>query len=153
MWSFLRLRFAPPAALARSEEQAIGYLQDLYRIAYFLLGSRLGAEKLVQAAYQKVWRQHSRGERVGNWRLSLLQALLDVAKSPQFRGVEPGREEAPPLWEALSRLDLGARAVILLDALDLPVKQIAWVVKAPETLTSQRLEAARDDFWNGCRDE
>jgi len=157
MWSFLRSRFDSPVKSAGGEEQAIDCLPDLYRIAYFLSGSRSAAQNIVQSAYQKTWRKYSRGERISDWRLSLLRALLGVAEGPLSSCGEPGQDESrqdesPPLWKALSKLTFDARTLILLDTLDLPLTQIAWVVTAPVTLAAERLQAARNDFDNYCRD-
>lgn len=140
-------------SLLRPQEQAIACLRDVYRVAYFLLGSQLQAEELVEAAYAEVWRRHSRVERVVHWRVDLLQSLLDLAGTRQFSGIERRPEEVPAFWGALSKLDFSARVMVLLEALDLPVKQIAGIVKAPETSTAHRLEAARATFFHWCRDE
>jgi DNA-directed RNA polymerase specialized sigma24 family protein len=154
MWSFLRARFNSPADSRLREEAALGCLPDLYRIAYFLSGSRLAAEELVQSACVNTWRKHSRGGRIGELRLSLLRALLNVAQDSPFCRGEAARDESPPrLWEALSKLAFDARTLILLNTLDLPLPQIAWVVKVPVTLAAERLQAARNDFDNYCRDE
>src|SRR5271165_487379 len=148
MWSFLRLRFSSTRLPTRPEEQALECLQDVYRFAYFLVGTRLAAEELVEVAYQKVWRQYSGGNRIDNWRLELLRTLMEVTEAPRFSNIAAGHEDPPPLWMALSNLDVNARTVLLLDALQVPLKQVAQIVNASETVASQRLQAARNDFRN-----
>jgi hypothetical protein len=116
-------------------------------MAFFLVGDQAQAERLVEATYEKAWREHVAGRRIENWRLHLLRAL---SQEFNLAGIHPQRVQTPPLWEALSKLECESRFIILLDALDVPVKHIAWIVNSPEELAAQRLKAVREDFGKHC---
>jgi DNA-directed RNA polymerase specialized sigma24 family protein len=153
MWSFLRLRLWRRTGSARSRGQALGCLPDLYRIAYFLVGNQPAAEEMVESTYEKAWREHVAGRRIGNWRLHLLRALLEQAERLTLAGIDLEPEKTPPLWEVLSKLEFQSRIIILLDALDIPAEQIARIANSPEALAAQRIEAVREDFRKHFRVE
>jgi len=130
------------AAPARAEH-ALEYLNDVYRFAWFLSGSSDGAEKLVQEAYERTWREYLRGRTIRNWRLSLLRCLLDIAEDLRFSGEGPeGDERRSPMWGELLKLDFRRRALVILDALDLQLVEIAWVARASEAEVTREWRAA-----------
>lgn len=142
MWALLRLGFR---LRSNAERLALKHLPNLYRIAFFLTGSKIGAEETVEAAYRKVWREHIRGSPIGNWEVALLVELMEAIPVSPFRRAVAG-PDAPPLWETLASIDPGKRAILLLGILDVPLKNIAVVARISEPVAAQRLIEAREEL-------
>jgi RNA polymerase sigma-70 factor, ECF subfamily len=74
----------------RFREVAIPCLDDVYRLAYFLMRSRTDAEDAVQECYLRAWRHFE------NWRgLSIKPWLLAILRNVCFSEFSHGRREMP----------------------------------------------------------
>jgi RNA polymerase sigma-70 factor, ECF subfamily len=74
----------------RFREVALPFIDDVYRLAYFLLRNRADAEDAVQECYLRAWRHFE------NWRgLSIKPWLLAILRNVCFSELSHGRQEMP----------------------------------------------------------
>jgi len=147
------------------EAAALPHLDDLYRTAARLVGSRTEAEDLVQEAYLQAWKSFHRFELGTNCRAWLFKILFHVIqhhrrKHYQLKLVTEGEEilaetlaYEPPLPEqlsdeevllALDRVPQQYREVVLLaDVEEFAYKEIAELLHIPVGTVMSRLSRGR----------
>ena len=119
----------------------------LYRAAWALCGSPLGAERLVEQAFRKVGR---RGRRMEDGRL-VRQLIRGTRRgAPALAGTEggePADESGAAVYAAIARLPESLRdAVVAVDVAGLSNPQAAWALNMAEPVLGARLFRGRREL-------
>lgn len=126
-------------AQAAALEAALGYSEDLYRIAYTLTGSVAKAERLVEKAYEKLdLKSADVAAHLAGRLIRLLRREQRWAVTFSWMRHDDG------LVESVRRLPLGeAEALLLRDILNLPVAAIAACCEIAAEEAAARIARAR----------
>lgn len=165
----VRYEHSPVSEMAENprtqfEKAFEAYSDELYRYCFFRLGERERAEELVQEAFMKSWQAVAAGGQIENLRAYLYRSLHNMVVNEyrdrkhhsslealaESQGFEPAveddserLEDVKAAIELLDRLDPPYKEVMVLRYVnDLPVKDIAHILKESETSISVKIHRA-----------
>lgn len=130
---------------------ALAHVDELYRVAFFLLLDPKAAERAVEKAYR-----HLRQERSGAFpssclKVELLRCLLDRIEGmkciPHRDAI--GTSAISPAG-CLLRVPRGLRIVLLLEAVGCNVAEIAAITGLPHPAALRRRDAAWECYFSAC---
>jgi RNA polymerase sigma-70 factor (ECF subfamily) len=155
----------PEARAQAFETTALPHLDDLFRTATRLLGSRTEAEDVVQETYLLAWKSFDRFEPGTNCRAWLFTILFNAVRHSRRKWfdrtvtgetdaiLEDGLRYTPPVPEQISDEDILSaldgippdfRAVVLLaDVQEFSYKEIADILRVPMGTVMSRLSRGR----------
>src|SRR5215813_9995371 len=149
--------------LAEFENTALGYADQLFRVALRMVGDRANAEDLVQETYLQAWRSFDRFEPGTNLRAWLYKIMFNTSHSQQRRArlqlapVEEMIAETlaydPPTPQGLTDEEVLAELeklprdyrlpVVLVDVEGLTYKELAEALSIPIGTVMSRLHRGR----------
>ena len=131
-------------------EEALAHVDELYRIALFLLGNRGAAARAVEKAYTRFRDESSRRWQVDTLRVDLLRALLAEMETIRCFSSYSGIDDSDaPLIACLSCLPWALRVIVILDVTGLKVEEVAAATGLPPAAVRHRQSAA----WNSLLSE
>ena len=147
------------------EKEAMGYMGDLYRSAYRIVGDREEAEDLVQETYLQAWKSYHRFEAGTNCKAWMFKIMFHVIAHHRrkwynlswmkesaemleetLRYEEPVKQELTDeeVLRALAKVPVHYREVVVLcDVQEFSYKEIAEILQVPIGTVMSRLNRGR----------